>query len=145
MAFAMCFVVYGGFYRAVAMKGFQTIFKAVSKAIKEGATIKDVLSATLKPTIGIVLGVTAKQVASQLTKKPTAAPSPESFAERLETVRQVTDEPLKKSGRYCPRRRMHVNVYKSQAPLVKRILIKSTPRPIIYNFKHRHQNARIRR
>ena len=35
-----------------------TILKAGSKAIKEGATVKDVIMSTLKPTVGAVLGAT---------------------------------------------------------------------------------------
>ena len=48
------------------MKGVQTLLKAGSKAIKEGATVKDVITSTLKPTVGAVLGATVDQVASKL-------------------------------------------------------------------------------
>ena len=36
------------FFKPVAMKGVQTLLKAGSKAIKEGATVKDVIKSTLK-------------------------------------------------------------------------------------------------
>ena len=52
------------FLKQVAMKGVQTLFKANSEAIKEGATVKDVIKSTLKPTVGAVLGATVDQVAS---------------------------------------------------------------------------------
>ena len=48
------------------MKGIQTILKAGSEAIKEGATVIDVIKSTLKPTVGAVLGATVDQVASKL-------------------------------------------------------------------------------
>ena len=48
------------------MKGIQTLLKAFSEAIKEGATIKDVIKSTLKPTVGAILGATVDQVASKL-------------------------------------------------------------------------------
>ena len=54
------------FLKPVAMKGIQTLLKAGSEAIKEGATVKDVIKSTLKPTIGAVLGATVDQVASKL-------------------------------------------------------------------------------
>ena len=40
------------------MKGAQTLLKAGRKAIKEGATVNDVIKSTLKPTIGADLGAT---------------------------------------------------------------------------------------
>ena len=48
------------------MKGIQTLLKAGSEAIKEGATVKDVIKSTLKPTVNVVLGATVDQVASKL-------------------------------------------------------------------------------
>ena len=54
------------FLKPVAMKGVQTLLKAGSKAIKEGATVKDVIKSTLKPTVGAVLGATVDKVASKL-------------------------------------------------------------------------------
>ena len=48
------------------MKAVQTLLKAGSEAIKEGATVKDVIKSTLKPTVGAVLGATVDQVASKL-------------------------------------------------------------------------------
>ena len=55
------------FFRPVAIKGAQTLLKAGSEAIKDGATVKEVLSSTLKPTIGAVLGATAEQVENRFT------------------------------------------------------------------------------
>ena len=54
------------FLKLVAMKGVQTRLKAGSDAIKDGATVKDVIKSTLKPTVGPVLGATLDQVASKL-------------------------------------------------------------------------------
>ena len=54
------------FLKPVAMNGIQTLLKAGSEAIKEGATVKDVIKSTLKPTVGAVLGATVDQFASKL-------------------------------------------------------------------------------
>ena len=53
-------------YTRVAIKAAQTLLKAGSEAIKENATIKDVIKSTVKPTLGAVLGATVDQVASNL-------------------------------------------------------------------------------
>ena len=50
------------------MKNAQTLLKVGSEAIKEGATVKDVIMSTLKPTVEPVLGATVDQVASKLIK-----------------------------------------------------------------------------
>ena len=50
----------------MAMKGVQTLLKAGSEAIKEAATVKDVVKSTLKPTVGAVLGATVVKVAPKL-------------------------------------------------------------------------------
>ena len=42
------------FLEPVAMKGIQTLLKAGSEALKEGATVKDVIKSTFKSTIGAV-------------------------------------------------------------------------------------------
>ena len=52
-------------FKPVAMKNIQTLLKAGSEAIKEGATVNDVIKFTLKPTVGAVLGATVDQVASK--------------------------------------------------------------------------------
>ena len=44
--------------KPVAMKGIQTLLKAGSEAIKQGATVKDVIKSTLTLTVGAVLGAT---------------------------------------------------------------------------------------
>ena len=54
------------FLKPVVMKGAQTLLKAGSEAIKDGATVKDVIKSTLKPKVGAVLGATVDQVASKL-------------------------------------------------------------------------------
>ena len=54
------------FLKPVSIMGAQTFLKSGSKAIKEGATIKDVIKSTLKMTVGAVLGVTVDQVDSKL-------------------------------------------------------------------------------
>ena len=54
------------FLKPVAIKGIQTFLKAGSEAIKESATVKDVIKSTLKPTVGAVLSATVEQVASKL-------------------------------------------------------------------------------
>ena len=54
------------FLKPVIMKGAQTLLQAGSEAIKECATVNDVIKSTLKPTVGAVLGATVDQVASKL-------------------------------------------------------------------------------
>ena len=54
------------FLKPVAIKGAQILLKSGSKAIKEGATFKDVIKSTLTPTMGAVLSATVDQVASKL-------------------------------------------------------------------------------
>ena len=56
------------FLKPVVIKGAQTLLKSGSKAIKEGATFKDIIKSTLTPTLGAVLGATVDQVASKLIK-----------------------------------------------------------------------------
>ena len=54
------------FLKPVVMKDAQTLLKAGSEAIKEGATVKDVIKSTLNPTVGPVLGATVDQVSFKL-------------------------------------------------------------------------------
>ena len=54
------------FLKPVAIKDAQTLLISGSEAIKEGATVKDVIKSALKPTVGAVLGATVDQVASNL-------------------------------------------------------------------------------
>ena len=56
------------FPKPVARKGIQTLLKACSKAIKDGATVKDVIKFTLKPTVGAVLNATVNYVAFKLNE-----------------------------------------------------------------------------
>ena len=70
------------FFILVAMKDVQTHLKADSKAIKEGATVKDVIKFTLKPMVGEVLGATIEQVTSkriEMRDNENDAPSPNTF------------------------------------------------------------------
>ena len=105
------------------MKGAQTLLKAGSEAIKEGATVKDVVKSVLKPTAGAVLGATVDQVVSKLLKMRdthNSAPPPNPPIVVPEIVQAG-------SGR----KRRQAPVYKN-AP--KRIKSSSNHRPIIYNF-----------
>ena len=52
----------------MVIKGAQTLLKSGSEAIKESATVKDVVKSVLIPTAGAVLGATVDQVASKLLK-----------------------------------------------------------------------------
>ena len=45
-------------------KGTAAALKAGGEAIKEGATVKEIITNTLKPTVGTVLATTLKQVAN---------------------------------------------------------------------------------
>ena len=54
------------FLKPVAIIGAQTLYKAGSEEIKEGARINDVFKSTPKPMVGAVLGATVDQVASKL-------------------------------------------------------------------------------
>lgn len=72
------------FFRPVAMSGARTLLKAGSEAIKDGATVKDVLQATLKPTLGSVLTASAEEVARRLNNRPSTAPPPVDPAMRTD-------------------------------------------------------------
>ena len=64
------------------MKNVQTVLKAGSEAITEGATVKEVIKSTLKPKVGAVLGATVDQVAYKLIEmrdKQNDAPLSNSF------------------------------------------------------------------
>ena len=54
------------FFKPLAMKSVETLSKAGSEAIKEGATIKDVIKSSLKPTVNPVLGATVDHIASKI-------------------------------------------------------------------------------
>ena len=111
------------FFKPVALKSVQTLLKAGSEAIKEGATVKDLIKSTLKPTVGAVWGDTVDQVASKLiemqnNQHDTPPPNPQIV------VPQFVQE---SSGK----KRRSRSVYK-QTP--KRTKYSSKQRPIIYNF-----------
>ena len=54
------------FLQSVGMKVVHTLLKAGNNAIKEGATVKDVIKSTFKLTVGAVMSATVDQVASKL-------------------------------------------------------------------------------
>ena len=69
-------------FKPVAIKGAQTLLKAGSEAIKEGARVQGVVKSVLKPTVGAVLGSKVDQVASKLIQmrdNHDFAPSPNPF------------------------------------------------------------------
>lgn len=111
------------FFKPVAMKGIQTLLKAGSEAIKEGATVKDVIKSTLKPTVGAVLGATVDQVASKLIEmrnNQNDAPPPNP---------PIMLPELNQAG--SGKKRRSQTVYKKKP---KRSKYSSNQRPIIYNF-----------
>ena len=111
------------FFKAVAIKAAQTLLRAGSEAIKEGATVKDVIKSTVPPTVGAVLGATVDQVASKLIEmrdKNGTAPPP-----NLPIV--LPDMVQAGSGR----KRRPAPLYKEATKLIK---YSSNQQPIIYNF-----------
>ena len=111
------------FLKPVAMKSIHTLLKAGSEAIKEGATVKDVIKSTLKPTVGAVLGATVDQVASKLIEmqnNQNDAPPPNPPIMLTE---------LNQSGSGKMRRSQ--TLYKKKP---KRSKYSSNQRPMIYNF-----------
>ena len=54
------------FFKPVAIKTAQTLLKACSEAIKDGATVKDVIKSTVQPTVGAMVGATVDRIASKL-------------------------------------------------------------------------------
>ena len=111
------------FLKPVVMKGAQTLLKAGSEAIKEGATVKDVVNSVLKPTADAVLGATVDQVASKLLElrdNHDSAPPPNPLIVVPEIVQAG-------SGR----KRRPAPVFKKPPKPMK---YSSNHRPIIYNF-----------
>ena len=111
------------FLKLVAIKGAQTHLKSGSEAIKESATIKDVIKSTLKPTVGAVVGATVDQVASkliELSDNHDAAQPPNPPIVVPEIV-------LAGSGRTGRR----AQVYKMATKCIK---YSSNHRPNFYNF-----------
>ena len=118
------------FFRPAAIKGAKTLLKAGSKAIKDGATVKEVLSSTLKPTLGAVLGATAEQDDNRFTSEmPTAAPPPGLPTEPPGSVLGGIQGPQKGSGK-----RKFFAVYKKAKKSINRHYFSQPQRPIIYNF-----------
>ena len=105
------------------MKGIQTLLKAGNEAIKEGATVKDVINSTLKSTVNAVLNATVDQVASKLiemqnNQNDAPPPNPPMMLPELNQAG---------SGK----KRRSQTVYKKTP---KRSKYFFNQRPIIYNF-----------
>ena len=84
-------------FRPLSMNGAQTLLKAGSKSINDGATVKQVFSLTLKPTLCAEVNATAEQVANCFTfEKPTAAP-PSSPPRNSQTACSLAFNDLKKA------------------------------------------------
>ena len=119
------------FVRPVAMKGAQALLKAGGEALKDGATVKEVLTNTLKPAVGNGLATTAEQVANHfLADKSTAAPGP---APTFGPPPGTLVEPLPPQTESGKRR----SVYKSRSRPPKRRARYAQPYsnfPIRYNF-----------
>ena len=111
------------FLKPVVMNNAQTLLKAGSEAIKEGATVKDVVRYVLQPTAGAVLRATVDQVASKLLEmrdNHASAPPPNPPI----VVPEIVQAGSGKKHRHAP-------VY-NKSP--KRKKYSSNHRPIIYNF-----------
>ena len=111
------------FLKPVAIKGIQTLLKVSSEAIKEGATVKDVIKSTLKPTVSAVLSATVDQVASKLIEmrnNQNDAPPPNP---------PIMLPELNQAG--SGKKRRSQTVYKKK---LKRSKYSSNQRPIIDNF-----------
>ena len=111
------------FFKPVAMKGIQTLLKAISESIKEGATVKDVIKFTLKPTVCAVVGATVAQVDSKLNEmrnNQTDAPQPNP---------PIMLPKLNQAG--SGKQQRSQTVYKKKP---KRSKYSSNQQPIIYNI-----------
>ena len=112
------------FLKQMAMKYIQTFLKAGSEAIKENATVKDVIKSTLRPTVGAVLGATVDQVASKLIEMR----NNQNDAPPINRPIMVPELNQAGSGK----KRRSQTVYKRKP---KRCKYSSNQRPIMYNFK----------
>ena len=114
---------YGGSSNRWQLKSAQSLLRAGSEVIKEGATVNDVIKSTVQPTVGAMLGATVDQVASKLIemrdKHDTALPP------NLPIV--VPEMVQAGSGR----KRRLAPLYKKAT---KRFKYFSNKHPIIYNF-----------
>ena len=111
------------FLKPVAIKGAQTLLKSGSEAIKEGATLKDVIKSTLSPTVGAVIGATIDQVASKLIQMR------DNHDAALPPNRLIVVPEIVHAG--SGRKRRRAPIY---TKAIKRIKYSYTQRPIIYNF-----------
>ena len=105
--------------------------KAGGEALKDGSTVKKIITNTLKPTVGTVLATTSEQVANHfLADKPTAAPGLAPII-RPPPGTLVKPLPLQSgSGK-------QKSVYKAHSQLAKRIARSVLPYshlPLRYNF-----------
>ena len=105
------------------MKGVQTLLKAGSEAIKQCATVKDVIKSTLKPTVGADFGATVGQVPSKLIEMQ----NNQIYAPPANPPIMLPE--LHQAGSGQKRRRR--TVYKKT---LNRSMYSSNKRPIIYNF-----------
>lgn len=116
------------FFRPVAQTGIKTLFKAGSEAMKDGASVQEVLSNTLKPTIGSIAASTAEQVTNKLlTDRPSTAPPPAPVI-GVPPGTLVNSMPTQVG---TGKRR---SVYKSRAHKAKRFAHPYTPLSFRYNF-----------
>ena len=110
------------FIKSVVTKSAQTLLKADSEAIKEGATVIDEIKFTLKPTVVAVLEARIYQVASKLIEmRNNQNDAPPSYP-------PIVLPELNHAGSGKKRRRRLI--YKA----FKRSKYSSYQRPIIYNF-----------
>ena len=105
------------------MNGIQTLLIVGSEAIKEGATVKNVIKSTLKPMVGAVLGTTVDKVASKLSEMR----NNQNDAPPRNTPIMLHE--LNRAG--SGKKRRSQTVYKKKPKLSEYL---SNQRPIIYNF-----------
>ena len=111
------------FFRPLAVPKVKTFLKSASEAIKDGGTVKDILSNTLKPTISTLLSSTAKQVSNKLlADKPASAPlpAPEIGVPAGTLISSVpqTGSGMRRSG-YKPRSHKPKRLVRHYTPLVQ--------------------------
>ena len=111
------------FFKPVAIKATQTLLRAGSEAIKESATVKDVIKSTVQPTVGAVLGATVDQVASKLIEMR------DKHDAALPANPPIVLPEMVQAG--SGRKRCRAPLYKKAT---KRIKYSSNQYPIIFNF-----------
>ena len=111
------------YFILVAIKSVDTLLKAGSEAIKDSATVKNVIKSTLKRTVGAVLCATVDQVDSKLIEmqdNQNDAPPPNRPIVVPEFVQAGSDN------------KQHSRSIIKKTP--KRTKYSSKQRSIIYNF-----------